>query len=169
MGFVVVAAVEESYLTYPLLNEKTATAEDEWNRPTVAGHPTSSGNPPKKALDRHCFCCWVKSHGTKCASPLRPGPWWVWAKGLPHPMAQAQHGTSAYCPNWGMAFLLNFQGLSLVPPIAEVRVLVSLFHGPQGTGSEQQWLWIHWLPHWSYIMLLCCVGTWIPTSQIHFE
>ena len=78
MGFVVVAPVEESYLTYPLLNEKTATAEDAWNSPTVAGHPTSSGNPPMKALDCHCFCCWVKSHGRKCASsPLKPGLWWV--------------------------------------------------------------------------------------------
>ena len=150
--------------------KKTATAEDAWNSPTVAGHPTSSGNPPMKALDCHCFCCWVKSHGRKCASsPLKPGLWWVWAKGLPHPMAQGQHGTSAYCPDWGTAFLLNFQGLGLVPPVAEVRVLGSLFQGPQSTGSEKQWLWTHWLPHWNHIMLLRCAGTWIPTSQIHFE
>ena len=163
MGFVVAAAVEESYLTYPLLNEKTATAQDEWNSPTVAGHPTRSGNPPKKALSLLLLLGQVP--WKEMCFPLKPGPWWVWAKGLPHPMAQGQHGTSAYCPNWGTALLLNFQGLGLIPPIAEVRVLVSLFHDPQSTDSEQQWLWIHWLPHWSHIMLLCCVVT----CQIHFE
>ena len=59
MGFVVAAAVEESYLTYSLLNEKTATAEDEWNSPTVAGHPTSS----------EVFACVAFFIGFRCIAP----------------------------------------------------------------------------------------------------